>query len=70
MAGSPSRVIPVGVRDDGAIYRHPWVDVEIAWLAVEAAVSGSEKVWHSPGNWQDLRLQRSLFDISCYNTYH
>jgi hypothetical protein len=30
------------VRDDGAIHRPPWIDVEVARRAVESAVSQFE----------------------------
>jgi len=46
-AGSPSGVVAVGVRDEGTVYRHPWVDVEVALLAVESAFSRAEEVSHS-----------------------
>jgi hypothetical protein len=32
----------MGVRDDGPIYRLPWIDVEIAWIAVETAIGEGE----------------------------
>ena len=42
----PSGVVAVGVRDYCPVDRHPWVDIEIAGLAVETAVGGAEEIGH------------------------
>lgn len=46
-ARSPSRMVAVCVCNDGAVDRHPRVDVEIARVAVEAVVGGAEEIGHN-----------------------
>jgi hypothetical protein len=44
--GTGTQVIRMGVRDDGAVYGIPRVDVKIAGWAVEAVNIGFEKIAH------------------------
>ncbi len=66
-ARSPSRVVAVGVRDDGAVNRHPRVDVEITCFAVEAAFGGAEKVVHDQKFSQRIAEPRARLENQCYN---
>ena len=45
-ASPPPGVVAVGVGDHSTVDGHPWIDVEIAGFAVEAAVSSVEQIGH------------------------
>ncbi|BAP78913.1 hypothetical protein MT1_1735 [Pseudomonas sp. MT-1] len=44
MAHAPARMVAVGVGNDGALYRPPWVDIEITRRAIQAFGAGNDKI--------------------------